>query len=256
MSYDYYVEDKHLGIVIGVYLDGQTGEWVAITEDANHKARKHVFQKRYEAVRFRYEWELSVKHPYRMMLEENEIRKFERRRLPLNKRFAPNRYEISGDTAYIYDCTDEEEKLIAVIDSEDVERCQENIWYVSDKYGHVSGEKGTSLHRFIMKEQLERTHLNSGENLVVDHVDRDPSNNKKCNLRLVPSCINTWNRKPGCSGTVGVCEEPPHSGIWIAYMSHKGKTFSQRFDNKKDAIKQRKQWEQSVSKSYKYNHGE
>ena len=83
------------------------------------------------------------------------------------------------------------------IDGEDLEKVKTHIWCVSYdptiKNFYVTctdrtGEKQTSirLHRFI---------LDAPNNMHVDHIDGNPLNNQKENLRLCTHQQNSYNRK-------------------------------------------------------------
>ena len=47
------------------------------------------------------------------------------------------------------------------------------------------GDSYQYLHRFI---------LNAGKGIIIDHIDRDKSNNKRENLRIATKSLNNYNR--------------------------------------------------------------
>ena len=71
------------------------------------------------------------------------------------------------------------------VDDEDY-HLKQYSWYPSKGavYGHI-GTKTVIMHRIIMGY--------TGE-LVIDHIDRNPLNNRKCNLRIVTRCQNNQNK--------------------------------------------------------------
>lgn len=83
-------------------------------------------------------------------------------------------------------------KGIAIIDLDDVDRCRRFKWGMYSNgyfYGSINKILRIRLHRFIM---------NAGDyslNNIVDHIDRNPANNRKSNLRIVNSTINNRNKK-------------------------------------------------------------
>lgn len=88
-----------------------------------------------------------------------------------------------------------------VVDKDDFDRVSVFNWY-QDKKGYFytrNNYKQIKLHRFILK-------LNP-EDKMVDHIDRDKSNNKKSNLRLATNSQNLANvthNKNNTSGFRGV----------------------------------------------------
>ena len=83
------------------------------------------------------------------------------------------------------------------------------------------------------------------DNLVVDHIDRDPMNNRLSNLRLVTPQQNSWNvskSSNNTSGCTGVRWDKQYNR-WVAFITIDGKTISKFFKEKNDAIEQRYIWE-------------
>jgi hypothetical protein len=73
-----------------------------------------------------------------------------------------------------------------VIDPEDIELAKEHIWSIN-KLGYIKCTKcNILLHRLI---------LNAPNNKIVDHIDGNPSNNKRNNLRFATHKQNSWNVK-------------------------------------------------------------
>lgn len=79
----------------------------------------------------------------------------------------------------------------ALIDPEDQPIADKHVWclshgYVSTKTSRLSGEKRQTifLHRLIMNAPVD---------MEVDHINRNPMDNRKCNLRVVPHGINQQN---------------------------------------------------------------
>jgi hypothetical protein len=91
------------------------------------------------------------------------------------------------------------------------------------KHGQTArGHRAIVIHRIIMERILGRP-LAKGE--AVDHVDGDPLNNRRSNLRLCDHATNGANskrRSDNKSGFKGVCFHPT-SGLWRAYIRPNGK---------------------------------
>jgi len=69
------------------------------------------------------------------------------------------------------------------IDSEDVDRCKEHTWYLSD--GYITSRTAGKLHRFLM---------NCPKKLKIDHKNLNTLDNRKFNLRICTTVQNNYNR--------------------------------------------------------------
>ena len=134
------------------------------------------------------------------------------------------------------------------IDKEDVERCEKLHWRLSrfktksdTGFYCASGDNGkvTLLHRYIM---------DTPNNMCVDHINGDTTDNRKINLRNCTKADNNKNLKLGYRNTSG------HKGVyfrknknnkkWLAAIGVNGKLINLGlFEHKDDAIKARKRAE-------------
>ena len=99
---------------------------------------------------------------------------------------------------------------VMLVDDEDYERCNELNWHNSGGYAICSGklladktQKRIQAHRFICPEYE-----------MVDHINHDTLDNRKCNLRAVTASQNQQNRKPYKNRTSrykGVCWVKDHN---------------------------------------------
>jgi len=81
-----------------------------------------------------------------------------------------------------------------VIDLEDVAKVSGKSWYIdSCGYAVVAGGR-SRLHRLL---------LNAPKGTEVDHIDGDPANNRRANLRLCLHADNVKNQRKRCSNTSG-----------------------------------------------------
>ena len=137
-----------------------------------------------------------------------------------------NEYIIKNDYAeLVLRDKNQNIKAIALIDKEDVEKCKNIKWSISDT-GYVNGKsKKYKLHRYI---------LDYDGPLEVDHINRNKLDNRKENLRIVSKFTNAQN-----NGALGVSFNSK-TNKWRAEFQYYGKYFYVgEFDNKEEAINKR-----------------
>lgn len=129
---------------------------------------------------------------------------------------------------------------VAIVDDEDYEELSKYSWSI-DQWGYVrrsvydqsskSGRSAVLMHRQVLG-------LLPDDGSIVDHIDRDPLNNKKFNLRLVSSSQNAMNRSLSSrnkSGLRGVYWSEA-SKKWMAVIqANRKKVHLGYFVNKEDA---------------------
>jgi hypothetical protein len=132
---------------------------------------------------------------------------------------------------------------IAIVDDEDFEMlsrfkwCCSNRGYAIRKSNEDGKPKTMLMHRFI---------LGASKGVFVDHIDGNPLNNQRGNLRLVSNRQNCLNQKIGVrnkSGYKGVWWNK-ESGKWATGVrgENKEKYFLGYFENKHDAARMYNFW--------------
>jgi hypothetical protein len=129
-------------------------------------------------------------------------------------------------------------KAFAIIDAEDAERVLAIKWcfnrivngklYVHYRRPKKDGGKLLKLHRFIMGV--------SDRSLCVDHINGDPLDNRKCNLRVCKQGENMRNYRNawGKEAIRGIRKTP--SGKFRARIKLNGKSYEiGTFDTERDA---------------------
>lgn len=128
--------------------------------------------------------------------------------------------------------------LFAMVDDEDFENLSKYKWY-------ISGGKPGSLYVGKYKNKrsnsyLHREILNAKRGQVVDHIDGNPLNNQKNNLRICSQKQNLWNSKKAINTTSkfkGVFFDKSRNK-WQSKIMRNGKNlFIGRFDHEIDAAK-------------------
>jgi len=90
--------------------------------------------------------------------------------------------------------------------------------------------KSRLLHRYIMQPE---------DNMTVDHINRNPLDNRRCNLRVCTQFENNQNQSHNTSGKVGVSFNKKDK-VYVAYIKVKGKQIRLGSSkNFKDAVKLR-----------------
>lgn len=118
-----------------------------------------------------------------------------------------------------------------IIDQADYEKIKPYHWYSnSDGRNYVLGSingKRQYLHRFLLDFPKHP--------LQVDHINGDPSDNRRSNLRLVTKQQNFWNSRAKRDGFKGACYDKRHK-CWIAHITLRRKfTFLGKFETEKEA---------------------
>lgn len=104
---------------------------------------------------------------------------------------------------------------LAIIDDDDVKKvlAVNRRWHYSGGYARAYVDYGVtaSMHRVVMDAAAE---------LVVDHINRNRLDNRRCNLRVCTERENLCNRpaRLARSGFRGVSKTK--TGRWIAYIVH------------------------------------
>ena len=144
-------------------------------------------------------------------------------------------YRIEGDSACIMTYSkaskgeDRLPKAEFIIDLEDLNKVLSISWW-SNKNGYILNTANRlQLHRFIM---------NCPDNMMVDHINGNPLDNRKINLRICTPHQNSMNlkkKKNNASGIVGVWWDEARKK-WYARIKHNYKgIFLGRYDNIEDA---------------------
>ena len=134
--------------------------------------------------------------------------------------FDRNDYIIDGDITYIILRNDKHEEAgRAIIDTEDLERVIQYKWRLGtwDYADTKINRKTVLMQRFILDE--------FDKDKIPDHINRNPLDNRKENLRIADKSLNAVNagiRTSNTSGVTGVSWDK-NANSWRAYISYQGK---------------------------------
>lgn len=146
--------------------------------------------------------------------------------------------------------TNKKEKFY--FDKEDFDKIKKYTWWINDE-GYVvakdENRKKLSLHRLV---------TNCPKGLIPDHIHGKETrfDNRKSNLRIVDDSKNQMNISLSSNNTSGVTGVTWHKGKnkWTAQITIDKKQISLgTFNDKKDAIKARKEAEEKYFGEYSYD---
>lgn len=131
-----------------------------------------------------------------------------------------------------------------IIDKDDIDKVKDFKWHLS--HGYARNNEIGFLHRLIM---------NCPQDMVVDHINHNPLDNRKSNLRICTQQENMLNqsvRKDNTSGHKGICWNK-EKNKWQSsiYINGKKKHLGY-FNTKEEAIKVRQEAEIKYFSEYRY----
>ena len=136
----------------------------------------------------------------------------------------------------------------ALIDLDDLDKVKDLKWHLN--HGYVRNNEIGSLHRLVM---------DCPENMVIDHINHNPLDNRKSNLRICTQQQNLMNLSKNSNNTSGVTgvSWSKVKNKWMSIIVINRKTiFLGYFNNKEDAIEARKQAEIDYFGEYRNNDDE
>lgn len=127
---------------------------------------------------------------------------------------------------------------VAIVDIDQKPFVQKHVWYLKYRSSHGTKDyiayvqsningKTVMLHNFIMKHKPTKKY-------TVDHINRDPLDNRKSNLRIVNQTIQNINHKKqknNKSGVIGVSLEKQENR-WLSRWNENKKPQKEGFNYK------------------------
>jgi hypothetical protein len=100
----------------------------------------------------------------------------------------------------------------AIVDKEDEERVLSQKWYKNNRgYAAMHQKITQTMHAFLIGK--------APKGFVIDHINRNRYDNRKCNLRYITYGQNNQNRTKKLNTTskfLGVCFQPKYKKPWVA----------------------------------------
>ena len=151
-----------------------------------------------------------------------------------------NRYEINGDVVTGYDWKNRP----FTFDLADLPVVKQYSWYVTPD-GYVT----TAQPQHGKKIMLHKLLTGTDKSQIVDHADRNPSNNRRSNFRFATPSQNLANgniRSDNTTGIIGVSVYKPNPKKYSARIQWKGVSRNKTCENFEEAVKTRLLWEQEL----------
>ena len=138
-------------------------------------------------------------------------------------------------------------KVYFIVDAQDIPLLKTDTWYAmycpKRKSHYLESKHKVKFHRFIM---------NTPDNLVVDHIDRDTYDNRRQNLRNVTVEENTLNIRRPCfqtyakKGSLKYLSKNPN-GTWRFRLKNRQSFIDRTFNTKEEAIEYRNKFLKSIT---------
>ena len=146
-----------------------------------------------------------------------------------------------------------------VLLNKDGEECGKALIDLDDIY-KVKGYKWCKHHEYVINNSIGGIHrfvMNCPKDMVVDHINHNPLDNRICNLRICSQHENVMNSSlnsnntSGCTGVAWVKE----NNRWWAYIQVKGSRINLGyFIDDNEAVKVRKEAEIKYFGEYRNKH--
>ena len=155
-----------------------------------------------------------------------------------------NEYRIEGNTVYVK-LNSKTKTSIMLCDLDDWERLKEYAWHCGKSGGYAATNMTINhKHKIVKFHQIV---MGQKKGYLVDHINRNPLDNRKENLRFVTHTANLVNSKTPATSTSGYkgVSWRKDSNKWRAHISISGKTINLGcYEKLEDAVEARKRAEE------------
>lgn len=138
-----------------------------------------------------------------------------------------NEYIRLSDCALLLITNKKGEVTTVYIDNDDVDYVMKKQWCISSKGYVVSDSGNLLLHRYLMSDTLSEDNT-----LDIDHLDGNPLNNTRDNLRLSTRSENCSNKtiSIGKSGVLNIRWIPSRYSWKVEFKHHSSKNFKNFYE--------------------------
>lgn len=166
-----------------------------------------------------------------------------------------NDYEVNGEMTVIFVRTRGDSKtsgqiLECLIDTEDLPLVEDikNCWYAQkshkEKNWYIKNRRRTGPRKEgkVVEKMIHRIIMDAPPKFVVDHINHNTLDNRKCNLRIVSQSINTQNHLGPNDNNMSSRErnvtwDKAREKWMVKIQAHGKKIFIGRFESLEDAKK-------------------
>ena len=155
-----------------------------------------------------------------------------------------NEYRVEGNTVYVT-LNGKSKEHIMICDLDDWEILKEYVWFYNKSGGYAATNAVKNKKHTVIK--FHQIVMGQKKGFLVDHINRNPLDNRKENLRFVTHTANLVNSKTPTSNKSGYkgVSWRKDSNNWRAHISIGHKYISLgSFDKLEDAIEARKRAEE------------
>lgn len=113
---------------------------------------------------------------------------------------------------------------VAIVDASDYAMLSAYTWHASEK-GYASGTVNLDGKRVTVRMHRLLMGLLNGDPRQIDHINGDPTDNRRCNLRICTLADNNRNRKAQKTNTTGLkgVHMDKETGFFISQIQNQGK---------------------------------
>jgi len=131
-----------------------------------------------------------------------------------------NEYNDKGIAEIILYDARGNKKSKTIIDLEDIRKVKGLKWFANSKsYPMTTIKKNNKRVHYTLHSII----LGNKKDCIIDHIDRNPLNNKKSNLRFADVSLNRLNCKAHKNNKLGVKNIGIHGGKYRVVVTYKGK---------------------------------
>lgn len=130
----------------------------------------------------------------------------------------PNRFVTDGDVTTVF-IRSKGAEIPCLFDTDELAKVSLFTWVTNGKYVfHRSSSNGEVYFFYLHQFLLSREFVSDGN--VVDHINQNPFDNRKVNLRVISKALNGHNRTSKLRGALRGSSYSKRIGLFLAQCKH------------------------------------